>query len=119
MFLFDYNILIIYTKGDVVMSLALFKRDPLKHFEDVLKDNVSPFFSSLVPPPSFKVDIAEDVKAIYIEADMPGIKKRISRFRWKVMCFLSAQKEHRMRRKRKKDITISSVHGVALTEAFP
>ncbi len=57
------------------MSLALFKRDPLKHFEDVLKDNVSPFFSSLVPPPSFKVDIAEDVKAIYIEADMPGIKK--------------------------------------------
>ena len=56
------------------MSLALFKRDPLKHFEDVLNDNVSPFFSSLVAP-SFKVDIAEDVKAIFIEADMPGIKK--------------------------------------------
>ncbi len=56
------------------MSLALFKRDHLKHFEDVLNDNVSPFFSSLVAP-SFKVDIAEDVKAIFIEADMPGIKK--------------------------------------------
>ena len=56
------------------MSIALFKRDPLKHFEDVLNDNVSPFFSSLVAP-SFKVDIAEDVKTIFIEADMPGIKK--------------------------------------------
>ena len=55
------------------MSLALFKRDPLKHFEDVLNNNVSPFFSSLVAP-SFIVDIAEDVKAIFIEADMPGIK---------------------------------------------
>ena len=56
------------------MSLALFKRDPLKHFEDVLNNNVSPFFSSLVAP-SFKVDIAEDGTGIFIEADIPGIKK--------------------------------------------
>ena len=56
------------------MSLTLFKRDPLKLFEDVMNDNVSPFFSSLVAP-SFKVDIAEDDTAIFIEADMPGIKK--------------------------------------------
>ncbi|NMW18429.1 MAG: Hsp20/alpha crystallin family protein [Chlorobiaceae bacterium] len=56
------------------MSLTLFKRDPLKLFEDVFNENVSPFFSSLVTP-SFKVDIAEDDSAIFIEADMPGIKK--------------------------------------------
>ncbi|MEI8185419.1 MAG: Hsp20/alpha crystallin family protein [Chlorobiaceae bacterium] len=56
------------------MALTLFKKDPLKLFEDVLNDNVSPFFSSLVAP-SFKVDISEDDTAIFIEADMPGIKK--------------------------------------------
>jgi len=56
------------------MSLTLFKRDPLKLFENVFNDNVSPFFSSIVAP-SFKVDISEDESAIFIEADMPGIKK--------------------------------------------
>ena len=56
------------------MSLTLFKRDPLKLFEDVFNDSVSPFFSSLVAP-SFKVDISEDEAAIFIEADMPGVKK--------------------------------------------
>ncbi|MEI8186006.1 MAG: Hsp20/alpha crystallin family protein [Chlorobiaceae bacterium] len=57
------------------MSLTLFKRDPLKLFEDVVNDNVSPFFSSIVAP-SFKVDIGEDDTAIFIEADMPGINKK-------------------------------------------
>jgi len=32
------------------------------------------FFSSIVTP-SFKVDISEDDTAIFIEADMPGVKK--------------------------------------------
>ncbi|MCX6180158.1 MAG: Hsp20/alpha crystallin family protein [Chlorobiales bacterium] len=56
------------------MSLTIFKRDPMKLFENVFNDNVSPFVSSIVAP-SFKVDIAEDDTAIFIEADMPGIKK--------------------------------------------
>ena len=56
------------------MSLTLFKRDPLKLFENVFNDNVSPFFSSIVAP-SFKVDISEDDTAVFIEADMPGVQK--------------------------------------------
>lgn len=43
-------------------------------FEDVFNDRVSPFFSSMIAP-SFKVDISEDEHSIFIEADMPGIKK--------------------------------------------
>ncbi|MEI8186232.1 MAG: Hsp20/alpha crystallin family protein [Chlorobiaceae bacterium] len=57
------------------MSLALFKRDHFKHFDDVLNDNITPFFSSLVCP-SFKVDVAEDGMAFFIEADMPGLNKK-------------------------------------------
>ncbi len=56
------------------MSLSLYKKDPLKMFEDVFNDKVSPFFSSMVAP-SFKVDISEDDDTIFIEADMPGVKK--------------------------------------------
>ena len=56
------------------MSLRLYGRDPLKMFEDVFTEKVSPFFSSMVAP-SFKVDISEDEHAIFIEADIPGIKK--------------------------------------------
>ncbi|MEI6691130.1 MAG: Hsp20/alpha crystallin family protein [Chlorobium sp.] len=56
------------------MALTLYGRDPLKMFEDVFNDKVSPFFSSMVAP-SFKVDISEDDAAIFIEADMPGVKK--------------------------------------------
>ncbi len=56
------------------MSLTLYKRDPLKMFEDVFNDRVSPFFSSMIAP-SFKVDVSEDEHSIFIEADMPGIKK--------------------------------------------
>ena len=57
------------------MSLALFKRDHFKHFDDVLNDNITPFFSSLVCP-SFKVDVAEDGMAFFIAADIRGIKKK-------------------------------------------
>lgn len=56
------------------MSLKLYGRDPLKMFEDVFNDKVSPFFSSMMAP-AFKVDISEDENALFIEADMPGIKK--------------------------------------------
>jgi len=56
------------------MSLSLYKKDPLKMFEDVFNDRVSPFFSSMIAP-AFKVDISEDDNSIFIEADMPGIKK--------------------------------------------
>lgn len=56
------------------MAIKLYGRDPLKMFENVFNDAVSPFVSSMVAP-SFKVDISEDEKAIYIDADMPGIKK--------------------------------------------
>ncbi len=56
------------------MSMSLYKRDPLKMFEDVFNDKVSPFFSSMIAP-TFKVDISEDDDAIFIEADIAGVKK--------------------------------------------
>ncbi len=56
------------------MSLSLYKKDPLKMFEDVFNDRVSPFFSSMIAP-TFKVDISEDDNAIFIEADIAGVKK--------------------------------------------
>ncbi|EAT58661.1 Hsp20/alpha crystallin family protein [Chlorobium ferrooxidans] len=56
------------------MSLKLYGRDPLRMFEDVFNDKVSPFFSSMIAP-SFKVDISEDENVINIEADLPGVKK--------------------------------------------
>ncbi len=56
------------------MALSLYKRDPLKMFEDVFNDKVSPFFSSIVAP-TFKVDISEDDNAIFVEADIAGVKK--------------------------------------------
>jgi HSP20 family protein len=56
------------------MALKLYGRDPLKMFEDVFNDKVSPFFSSMINP-AFKVDISEDEKAIYVSADMPGMNK--------------------------------------------
>jgi HSP20 family protein len=56
------------------LSLSLYKRDPMKMFEDVFNDKLSPFFSSMMTP-SFKVDISEDDNSIFIEADMPGVNK--------------------------------------------
>jgi HSP20 family protein len=61
-------------KGEAAMALKLYGRDPLKMFEDVFNDKVSPFFSSMMTP-SFKVDISEDEQAIYVSADMPGMSK--------------------------------------------
>ncbi|TCD47829.1 Hsp20/alpha crystallin family protein [Chlorobium sp. N1] len=56
------------------MAMKLYGRDPLKLFEDVFNERVSPFFSSIVAP-DFKVDVSEDENAVFIEADMPGMKK--------------------------------------------
>ena len=56
------------------MALTIYKKDPLKMFEDVFNDRVSPFFSSMIAP-TFKVDISEDDNALYVEADIAGVKK--------------------------------------------
>ncbi|ARM31553.1 Hsp20/alpha crystallin family protein [Prosthecochloris sp. HL-130-GSB] len=56
------------------MAIKLYGRDPLKMFENVFNDTVSPFVTSMVAP-SFKVDVSEDEQNIYIDADMPGMKK--------------------------------------------
>lgn len=59
------------------MTLKLYGRDPLKMFEDVFNERLTPFISSMgsMISPMFKVDISEDEKAFYISADMPGVKK--------------------------------------------
>ncbi len=59
------------------MTLKLYGRDPLKMFEDVYNERLSPFFSSMgsMIAPTFKVDISEDEKAFYLSADIPGVKK--------------------------------------------
>ncbi|PWW82737.1 MULTISPECIES: Hsp20/alpha crystallin family protein [Prosthecochloris] len=55
------------------MAIKLYGRDPLKMFENVFSETMTPFFSSMAP--SFRVDVSEDEKTIYIDADMPGVKK--------------------------------------------
>ncbi len=59
------------------MNLKLYGRDPLKMFEDVFNERLTPFFSSMgsMMAPTFKVDISEDDKAFYLNADIPGVKK--------------------------------------------
>lgn len=60
------------------MALKLYGKDPLKMFEDVFNERLSPFISSMgsvMAPPSFNVDISEDDKAVYLSADIPGVKK--------------------------------------------
>jgi len=59
------------------MNLKLYGRDPLKMFEDVFNEKMTPFISSMgsMITPTFKVDISEDEKAIYLSADIPGVKK--------------------------------------------
>ncbi|MBN1928233.1 MAG: Hsp20/alpha crystallin family protein [Chlorobiaceae bacterium] len=59
------------------MNLKLYGRDPLKMFEDVFNERLTPFISSMgsMIAPTFKVDISEDEKAIYLSADIPGVKK--------------------------------------------
>jgi len=56
------------------MALKLYGKDPLKMFEDVFNERLTPFFSSMVTP-TFKVDISEDDKAFYLSADIPGVSK--------------------------------------------
>jgi HSP20 family protein len=56
------------------MTLKLYGKDPLKMFEDVFNDRLTPFFNSVMAP-TFKVDISEDEKAFYLSADIPGVKK--------------------------------------------
>ena len=59
------------------MNLKLYGRDPLKMFEDVFNERLTPFFSSMgsMMAPTFKVDISEDEQAFYLNADIPGVKK--------------------------------------------
>jgi HSP20 family protein len=59
------------------MTLKLYGRDPLKMFEDVFNERLTPFFSTMgsMIAPTFKVDISEDEKSFYLSADIPGVKK--------------------------------------------
>ncbi|NTV02891.1 MAG: Hsp20/alpha crystallin family protein [Chlorobiaceae bacterium] len=59
------------------MNLKLYGRDPLKMFEDVFNERLTPFFSSMgsMMAPTFKVDISEDDKAFFLNADIPGVRK--------------------------------------------
>jgi HSP20 family protein len=59
------------------MNLKLYGRDPLKMFEDVFNERLTPFISSMssMMAPTFKVDISEDEKSVYLSADIPGVRK--------------------------------------------
>ncbi|NTW51303.1 MAG: Hsp20/alpha crystallin family protein [Chlorobiaceae bacterium] len=59
------------------MTLKLYGKDPLKMFEDVFNERLTPFFSNVgsMITPTFKVDISEDEKSFYLSADIPGVKK--------------------------------------------
>ncbi|KUL30285.1 Hsp20/alpha crystallin family protein [Chlorobium limicola] len=83
------------------MSLKLYGRDPLKILEDVFNDKVSPFFSSMITP-SFKVDISEDDKAIYVSADMPGIVKEDVKVSMEddVLCISAERKQEEEEKKK-------------------
>ncbi|ACD91183.1 MAG: Hsp20/alpha crystallin family protein [Chlorobium limicola] len=83
------------------MSLKLYGRDPLKMFEDVFNDKVSPFFSSMITP-SFKVDISEDETAIYVSADMPGMKKEDVKVSMEddVLCISAERKQEEEEKKK-------------------
>ncbi|NTV97605.1 MAG: Hsp20/alpha crystallin family protein [Chlorobiaceae bacterium] len=49
--------------------LVKLSKDPLKLFDDIWSGNQMP------TSPAFKVDISEDEKAFYIDAELPGITK--------------------------------------------
>ncbi len=59
------------------MTLKLYGRDPLKMFEDVFNERLTPFFSTMgsMITPTFKVDISEDEQAFFLSADIPGVRK--------------------------------------------
>ncbi len=83
------------------MPIKLYGRDPLKMFENVFTDTVSPFVSSMVAP-SFKVDISEDEKSICIDADMPGMKKEDVKVSIdKDVLTISAERSHEEEEKKK------------------
>jgi len=46
-------------------------------FEDVFNERLMPFISSMgsMIAPTFKVDVSEDEKAMYLSADIPGVRK--------------------------------------------
>ncbi|MCG8375661.1 MAG: Hsp20/alpha crystallin family protein, partial [Chlorobiales bacterium] len=75
--------------------------DPLKMFENVFNETVSPFVSSMVAP-SFKVDVSEDEEAIYIDADMPGMKKEEVKISMdEDVLTISAERTHEEEQKKK------------------
>lgn len=89
----------------------------MKMFEDVFTDKVSPFFTSMMSP-AFKVDISEDDKAIFIEADMPGMKKEdVTVSMEDDVLSISAEREHSEEEK-KKGYHALSVPGEASAEAL-
>lgn len=83
------------------MAIKLYGRDPLKMFENVFNETVSPFVSSMVAP-SFKVDVSEDEEAIYIDADMPGMKKEEVKISMdEDVLTISAERTHEEEQKKK------------------
>ncbi|MCS7013178.1 MAG: Hsp20/alpha crystallin family protein [Chloroherpetonaceae bacterium] len=58
--------------------LVKFERNPFaaidRMFDEVFKSTM-PSLPSMFDMSSFRVDISEDDKAVYIEADLPGVKK--------------------------------------------
>ena len=82
------------------MALKLYGRDPLKMFENAFSETMTPFFSSMAP--SFRVDVSEDEKTLYIDADMPGVKKEDVRISMEEdILTISAERSHEEEEKKK------------------
>ena len=82
------------------MAIKLYGRDPLKMFENVFSETMTPFFSSMAP--SFRVDVSEDENNIYIDADMPGVKKEDVRISMdEDVLTISAERSHEEEEKKK------------------
>ncbi len=82
------------------MAIKLYGRDPLKMFENVFSETMTPFFSSMAP--SFRVDVSEDEKNIYIEADMPGVNKEDVKISMdEDVLTISAERSHEEEKKKK------------------
>ncbi len=82
------------------MAIKLYGRDPLKMFENVFSETMTPFFSSMAP--SFRVDVSEDENNIYIDADMPGVKKEDVKISMdEDVLTISAERSHEEEEKKK------------------